>query len=246
MTGFGVLLGRLILREREARGWIQRDLAMRAFNDPDKVRRISELENGKVASPRAKNFQPFCEALGITSDQIEALRAEAAGMEEEPAPTPMAKPEEPNSPISDEARFGPRIEGHTRQVLENRSLRFGHEMPDRMHQWNLKHFPISEAKEMRVLEPQIGVMPEPTGRIVALKSAAIEAIERKDLDKANRLLVDAKEIQREVMLESLKQHAELIEIEAKIALARNDVKEAHRLYLSIAASFRHFDKDQRN
>ena len=243
MTGFGVLLGRLILREREARGWIQRDLAMRAFNDPDKVRRISELENGKVASPRAKNFQPFCEALGITSDQIEALRAEAAGMVEEPVQTRMAKPEEPDFPMSDADRFAPWMETHTREVLDGLALRFGHEGPESVPLRDLKTFLISKAQDLKDLEAQISALPDPSGRIANVKAAAVEAIERNDLDEASQLVADALEIQHEVTMETLKQHAELVEVQARIALTRNDAQEAYRLYLNIVESFLSLDKD---
>jgi len=68
---FGVKFGELVKRRRAIEDISQEELAARAFGDPDKKTRISELENGKVANPRPVTVDALCIALNINGEAIE-------------------------------------------------------------------------------------------------------------------------------------------------------------------------------
>lgn len=68
---FGVKFGELVKRRRAIEDISQEELAARAFGDPAKKTRISELENGKVANPRPSTVDALCTALNIDGEAIE-------------------------------------------------------------------------------------------------------------------------------------------------------------------------------
>ena len=72
---FGVAIGRLVLERRTAAGMTQLELALEAFEDDTKVRRIVELENGQVKRPQAKTLGPLYETLNISDTEVASLKA---------------------------------------------------------------------------------------------------------------------------------------------------------------------------
>ncbi|MEM8833949.1 MAG: helix-turn-helix transcriptional regulator, partial [Pseudomonadota bacterium] len=69
----GVLFGILIKKLRIERDMGSIELAILAFDDESKHTRISEYENGKVKSPRAKTLEPICLALDIEIEKLPVL-----------------------------------------------------------------------------------------------------------------------------------------------------------------------------
>lgn len=67
---YGEAIGQLIRARRELAGWSMLDLALEAFEDETKVRRINDLENGYVARPQAKTLGPIFETLNITEEDV--------------------------------------------------------------------------------------------------------------------------------------------------------------------------------
>lgn len=237
LAGFGVLLGREIRKRREAKGWSLFQLAMIAFDDETRIRRITALENGEVPKrPHPSTYRPLCDALDITDEEIQALKEQAAGKTLTPVPIVQ-----PDFPLSDATRLEPWMETHTREVLEGLALRFGHDGPEHLPLMELKGFLISKANDLKALESSIARLPE-TNRTANIRAAAVDAVERGDLTEASELIVQAIAVQRERTLEALTENAELIEIQAGIALAENDAQRAYELYLGIAESFRPFDE----
>ena len=86
MQSFGIELGNLIRATREKRNWLAKQLIDEAYPSTTKSTRsideqnkfaqqLSRLENGVSANPRPVVYRPYCNALGITSEQTEEIRA---------------------------------------------------------------------------------------------------------------------------------------------------------------------------
>jgi len=56
---FGEAFGQMIREKRGQEGLTQKELAIKAFDDESKVRRIIELENGTVRRPQIKTVDPL-------------------------------------------------------------------------------------------------------------------------------------------------------------------------------------------
>ena len=71
---YGQLIGELIFQRRTAARMTQLELALEAFEDETKVRRIVEIERGQVARPHSGTIGPLCETLNITPEEIKWCR----------------------------------------------------------------------------------------------------------------------------------------------------------------------------
>ena len=67
---FGQAFGELIRTRRGQEGLTQKDLAIRAFDDESKVRRINDLETGAVNRPHAKTVDALVVALNIREEEL--------------------------------------------------------------------------------------------------------------------------------------------------------------------------------
>ncbi|MCD1624335.1 helix-turn-helix domain-containing protein [Citromicrobium bathyomarinum] len=70
---FGETFGKLVKRKRGIEGLTQQALATKAFGDENFKSRISDLENGKVASPQPKTIDALVVALGISHEELSIL-----------------------------------------------------------------------------------------------------------------------------------------------------------------------------
>jgi len=83
---FGQAFGELVRTRRGQEGLTQKELAIRAFDDESKVRRINDLETGAVNRPHAKTVDALAVALDIREEELakrgnlsklEAMRSKA-------------------------------------------------------------------------------------------------------------------------------------------------------------------------
>jgi len=102
MKSFGELFGELIRARREAKGLSQKWVALEAFGDEEKVRRIGDLERGKVKNPQARTISAITKALGI-EEEVAALRKRAMSSEQN-APDRLYAQHEPSP---DQPRLSP-------------------------------------------------------------------------------------------------------------------------------------------
>jgi transcriptional regulator with XRE-family HTH domain len=72
---FGQAFGELIREKRGEEGLTQKELAIRAFDDESKARRIIDLENGVVKRPHAKTVDPLVVYFNISKDELEQCRS---------------------------------------------------------------------------------------------------------------------------------------------------------------------------
>jgi len=82
MQTFGIELGNLIKDTREERNWLAKQLFLRVHpsaNKPEREKKfaqqLSRLEKGKSPNPWPSVYRPYCNALGITSEQVKEIRA---------------------------------------------------------------------------------------------------------------------------------------------------------------------------
>ena len=130
----------------------------------------------------------------------------------------------------------------SRTQLEAMALRFGELEPERLSDADLETFLNGKAKDLRAAQAQLGALSDQGGQIAKLKAAAGEAMADLRLVEARDLIRDALSVQRsERTLRVLREDADLVEVEAQIALLKNDADEAARLLENAARSFVPFD-----
>jgi transcriptional regulator with XRE-family HTH domain len=232
---FGELLGAEIRECREAAGMTQRELAAESFNDPDKTdtyeRRIRELESdAPPANPRAKTYQPLCDTLNITRDQIRAMKAQAANRREQET---MEREElrEDIGPLSD-ALNDP--SGLSRTQLIALAELFGAEKPEAQPDAALREFLTQKAEEYRTYSATIDALDDRVAAIANLKGAAQDAAAKLDFDEVEILLSRVDEVETEIA-------AETKVARAQNALLRNDPDTAFTILSAAADSFASID-----
>ncbi|SFR31988.1 helix-turn-helix domain-containing protein, partial [Litoreibacter janthinus] len=77
---FGAKFGLLVKGKREARGWSLANLALEVFGDDGSLGEsrkgdVHKLETGQTAKPRASTIKRYCDALGISQDDVDTLRS---------------------------------------------------------------------------------------------------------------------------------------------------------------------------
>jgi ribosome-binding protein aMBF1 (putative translation factor) len=68
---FGQAFGELVRTKRGQEGLTQKELAIQAFDDESKVRRINDLETGAVNRPHAKTVDALVVALAIRACSVD-------------------------------------------------------------------------------------------------------------------------------------------------------------------------------
>jgi transcriptional regulator with XRE-family HTH domain len=104
---FGQAFGELVRTKRGQEGLTQKELAIRAFDNESKVRRINDLETGAVNRPHVKTVDALVVALDIRGEELATCRLNNLFTAQEEAGI-----------------------GLSRQLMENLSQRFDHENPN--------------------------------------------------------------------------------------------------------------------
>lgn len=189
---FGQAFGELIRTKRGQEGLTQKDLAIRAFDDESKVRRINDLESGAVNRPHAKTVDALVVALNIREEELASCRLNKL----------FTVPEEAGIGLS-------------RQLMENLSQRFDHENPNASDA-ELFSYLKSKATELKHLQARLQEIEGATKSIHNQIAAANGAIEAGQFDEADRLLAAAEDLQQEER--TLKE----VESQSAIRTARGD------------------------
>jgi tetratricopeptide (TPR) repeat protein len=216
---FGQAFGELVRTKRGQEGLTQKELAIHAFDDESKVRRINDLETGAVDRPHAKTVDLLVVALNIGEEELAACRLNG--------------------------RFTAREEagiGLSRQLMENLAQRFDHENPD-AQDVELFNYLKGKAEELKSLQSRLKGIEGLTKAIHSQIAAANVAIGAGEFDKADELLAAAEDIQQEER--TLKE----IETQSEIRFARGDAAlfngqrtTAAEHYYKAAEYFYGFDK----
>jgi transcriptional regulator with XRE-family HTH domain len=223
---YGQLVGDLILQRRMAAGWTQLELALEAFEDETKVRRVVELENGQVARPQARNLGLICEALYITAQDLARCKAEASDSRQQSDQDIEALRIERGSLSAalDE------VQKLKRDQLETLAIRFEMPSPHLQTDTSLRSFLELKAEEYRSYRVQIDALDERIAGLGNLKAAAQGAADRLDFDEVEALLSRVHEVEADIA-------AKTAEARAANALLRGQVDQAYRLLSAAADSF---------
>ena len=189
---FGEAFGDLIRKKRGQEGLTQKELAVEAFDDESKVRRIIELENATVKRPQAKTVDALVVYFGITDDELESCRQHRLFTRKE------------KSGI-----------GLSRQLMENLALRFEHENPD-ADDSELFEYLKSKALELKRLKARLSELEGATQSLDTKIHAANDALENGRFGEADEALAAAEEIQQ------TKRTLAEIGVQSKIRFARGD------------------------
>lgn len=226
MASFGELLGAEILEAREAQRLTQLALAEEVFDDENYVRRIGDYETGKVARPQAKVYRPICDFLGITSQTIGALKAQATdakSVTDDELLTLRTEKGSLEQALSD-------LQTLTRAQLETLASRFELDKPYEASDGALIEFLTNTAQDYRALRTEVDAIDEGVKALSNLKTSAMAAFDSGDLDEVETLLSRVQEIAKD-------EAAKAAEIRADAALLRQRVDFARALLLDAADSF---------
>jgi tetratricopeptide (TPR) repeat protein len=216
---FGQAFGELVRTKRGQEGLTQKALAIYAFDDESKVRRINDLETGAVNRPHAKTVDALTVALNISEEELANCRLNNLFTAKEEAGI-----------------------GLSRQLMENLSQRFDHENPNAPDE-ELFNYLKDKAEELKLLQARLKGIEGLTASIHNQIAAANGAIEAGQFDKADELLAAAEDIQQEER--TLKE----VEAQSAIRFARGDAAlfnsqrtTAAEHYYKAAEYFYGFDK----
>ena len=189
---FGQAFGELVRKKRGQEGLTQKQLAIRAFDDESKVRRINELETGAVNRPQAKTVDALVVALDIRPDELATCQSRGLFTAQEEAGI-----------------------GLSRQLMENLSQRFDHENPN-APDVELFNYLKDKAEELKRLQSRLKGIEGLTKTIHNQIAAANGAIEAGEFDRADEILAAAEDIQQDER--TLKE----VEAQSQIRFARGD------------------------
>jgi transcriptional regulator with XRE-family HTH domain len=170
---FGEAFGDLIRQKRGQEGLTQRELAIRAFDDESKVRRIIELENGAVRRPQTKTVDALVVYFAITGEELDRCRRHGLFTAVERAAI-----------------------GLSRELLENLAVRFEHDNPDAPDS-ELIDFLKGKATELNQLKRRLAELENSKAAFNNQITAANNALEVGRFDEADEILAAAEEIQQE-------------------------------------------------
>jgi transcriptional regulator with XRE-family HTH domain len=189
---FGQAFGDLIRKKRGQEGLTQKELAIKAFDDESKVRRIIELENGAVKRPQIKTVDALVAYFNISEDELDGCRRYGLTSSSE------------RSEI-----------GLTRELIENLALRYEHDNPA-ASDFDLISFLKNKATELRLLKKRLSELENAVGALNNQIAAANDALEHGRFDEADDILAAAEEMQQEER--TLKE----IRAQSNIRFARGD------------------------
>lgn len=215
---FGVRFGRLVKDRRTSKGWSLAKLAFIAFKlrpdqtGKDQSAQVQRLEAGKAAEPHAGTIKAFCDALGITGEEVAALRRPAV-------PDPHAL-----------AIIMENMGKATRSELYSLARAFGQDAPEDLPDAYLHNFLTKKAEEYRNYRVQVDALDDRISGLGNLKAAAQDAAGRLDFDEVEALLSRVHEVETDIA-------AKTAETRAANALLRGQVEQAFRLLSAAADSF---------
>jgi transcriptional regulator with XRE-family HTH domain len=218
---FGESFGELIREKRGQEQLTQEELAIRAFDDESKVRRIIDLENGSVKRPHVKTVDPLVAYFGITREELSACKQHGLFSQTE------------------QARIG-----LSRALMENLALRFEHDDPDAPDE-ELFAFLQSKAEELKRLKQRLSKLEEGTASLSNQIKAANNAIEVGRFEEADEILAAAEEIQQEERtLKEIRVQSEIRFARGDAALLSGNSDGAASHYVKAAAYFTNFDQEE--
>ena len=216
---FGQALGALIREKRGQENLTQRELAIRAFDDESKVRRIIDIENGAVRRPHVKTIDPLVACLGITREELAACQNRSIFTLEEAGSI-----------------------GLSRQLLENLAGRFDHDNPDALDA-DLLRFLQNKALELRGVRERLAQLDASSTSLKNQVAAASQALETGDFDQADEILAGAEELhEQERTLAAIETQVGIRSTRGDAALFKGDVPLAASHYLRAAEFVLGFDK----
>lgn len=218
---FGQAFGELIREKRGQEGLTQRDLAIRAFDDESKVRRIIELEGGQVHRPQAKTVDALRVYFGITAEEMSLCQRLGLFSQQE----------------------GEKL-GLARSLLENLAMRFDHDNPDAPDEELLTYLK-TKATELREIKRRLSELDESSESIANQINAANAALDIGHFDEADQLLASIEEVQQEERtLREVRRQVGVRAARGDSALfqGRHDIATAH--YLTAAEYVLPFNKEE--
>lgn len=196
---FGQAFGDLIRERRGQEGITQRQLAISAFNDESKVRRIVELENGQVSRPQTKTVDALRAYFGITQEEMARCLSR------------------PKFSAAEEAKIG-----LSRPLLENLALRFEHENPDAQDE-ELHNFLKEKARELQSIRERLAEIERQSTTTADQLHAANVALAQGHFIEADTILASVEELHaRERTLVEVRRQAELRSTRGDAALFGGD------------------------
>ena len=217
---FGEAFGALIKEKRGQEGLTQRELAIKAFDDESKVRRIIELEKGVVNRPHTRTVDPLIVYFNLTKQELEECRQRGLFSSKEQASI-----------------------GLSRTLMENLAQRFEHDSPDAPDE-ELLDYLKGKAEELKQLKKRFSEI-EGTTRALSNQIAAVnDAIDEGRFDEVDEILAGAEEIQQdERTLREIRTQSDIRFARADAALFRGQRTVALEHYLKGAAYFSGFGNE---
>lgn len=218
---FGETFGALIREKRGQEGLTQRELAIKAFDDGSKVRRIIDLENGTVRRPHIKTVDPLVAYFGITREELNQCKQHGLFSEREQAGV-----------------------GLSRALMENLALRFEYDNPDAPDE-ELFAYLKSKAEELKRLRGRLASLEGTTVSLNNQIAAANDALELGRFEEADEILAAAEEVQQEGRtLKEIARQSNIRFARGDAALFSGKSADAASHYLKAAVYFEHFDKEE--
>lgn len=217
MRTFGQALGDLIRSKREG-VFTQLELALEAYDDETKVRRIVELETGRIARPQQKTIQPIIDTLNITQEEIEACRKQ---------PT-----------LDQEAMDAISL---SRALLEQLARRFDHDQPDARVS-ELEEYLRTKADEWSEFRIKIEEVRGMENQLANILTEAEVLISKGEFGEVESILSDSEELQDERILMEVRSKSRLREMRGLAALLANDRELAVLHFEKSATVFRDIDR----
>jgi transcriptional regulator with XRE-family HTH domain len=218
---FGEAFGQLIREKRGQEELTQKDVAIGAFDDEGKVRRIIELENGSVRRPHAKTIDALVVFFNITEEELERCRKHG------------------RFKSTDAETIG-----LPRELLENLALRFEHNNPDAPDDELIAHLK-GKAQELKAIKQRLAEIEGAIDGLGNQIASANAALEKGLFDEADDILAAVEELQQEER--TLKE----ITAQSKIRFARGDAalfagrsSSAASHYVKAAGYFSGFGNDK--
>ncbi|WP_454598838.1 helix-turn-helix domain-containing protein [Qipengyuania sp. SM2507] len=219
-TSFGQSLGDLIRRKRKAAGLTQLQLSEDAYETPSKVRRISELETGKVPNPHSATVDPIILTLKISDEELERC----AGSFDQSRP----------SDLNDAFH-------NARNLIEALARQFEHDNPD-AELGELDSFLRTKSKEWRELKSKIKSLESDDAKVDAAKQKAEEALSNGEFDDVDRYLQEAEEFhQQSKTIDAIRKQSEIRIARGDALLLKGDADSALAAFEKAADFFAPFD-----
>ena len=216
---FGQAFGDLIRQKRGQEGLTQKELAVRAFDDESKVRRIIELESGSVSRPHVKTIDPLVVYFNISETELDKCRNFGLFTTSECQQINLS-----------------------RELIENLALRFECDNPDADDSVLLALLK-TKADELRRLKERLAKLEGNTEALDNQIKAANAALEVGEFVEADDILAAAEEIQQEERtLKEIRLQADIRFARGDAALFRGDSEIAHDHYVKAADYFLGFDR----